>query len=115
MSRCVIDLDDVLWCWGTEWPESEREAASENPYLPEVEIGLPTVADIAAGVATCAVTLSGDVWCWGDNTLLPVTQFRGNLNSPAEGQAEGPGYFVGLGFLAPSVGGLSGVVERSSA
>ncbi|MCP9955542.1 RCC1 domain-containing protein [Actinomadura madurae] len=74
---CVIDdLDDVM-CWGLSskgqlgYPNTEEIIGDdEDPaQVNAVELGRRTVRAIAAGEDhTCAVTESGAVYCWGDNT-----------------------------------------------
>jgi alpha-tubulin suppressor-like RCC1 family protein len=66
----------VVWCWGRSFAGQVGDGATENRNAPVAVQGLP-VGDAAKevgaiGSATCARLESGDVYCWGNNTLGQV-------------------------------------------
>ncbi len=89
---CALLGDGSVWCWG----ENSRGAvgvgelpaccdipdpARPSEYLmPQRVVNLPaSVAVVARGQASCALTHRGDVYCWGENG-------SGELGIPPTGQ-----------------------------
>ena len=78
--NCAVTSDGAAWCWGWDGAgELGGNSTSEciDPVLGDtwacalapVEVGLPEpIAEVATGNATsCALALSGQVYCWGEN------------------------------------------------
>ncbi|MEV3923520.1 RCC1 domain-containing protein [Actinomadura coerulea] len=94
---CVIDdLDDVM-CWGLSskgqlgYPDADEIIGDdEDPgQVNAVELGPRHVRAIAAGEDhTCAVTDSGAVYCWGDNTYGATGLGTPVLDLPPAGQVD---------------------------
>ncbi len=59
----AIRDDDVAVWWGV-FPYYPVAVATEPTPVP----GLPPVKQISMGTHACAVTLEGEVWCWGRNS-----------------------------------------------
>jgi alpha-tubulin suppressor-like RCC1 family protein len=68
---CALLPAREVWCWGDNVVgQLGTGQVDENPHpLPARVAGLPSdIASIAAGGGhTCAVTVVGAVWCWGNN------------------------------------------------
>ena len=73
---CVIDGDDQLWCWGanTKGQADPRVADAAEPNVAvatrvQLVEGEPLrVQHVTTGDQyTCAIDLTGRVWCWGCN------------------------------------------------
>jgi alpha-tubulin suppressor-like RCC1 family protein len=65
---CATKSDGTVWCWGTnlDGELGNGTTSVELSDLPTQVIGLANVVSVAAGQSiTCAVTESGDPWCWG--------------------------------------------------
>jgi alpha-tubulin suppressor-like RCC1 family protein len=85
---CALLADGSIWCWG----ENSRGAlglgvlppcCSDDPkrppeYLLPQRVRLEATASSihALGDASCALTIDGEVWCWGENEV-------GELGAPA--------------------------------
>lgn len=68
---CAIDTDRALWCWGGSWSGElgTGERLRLAHYLTPQRMSLPeSISDVAAGTQhTCALGVSGAVFCTGDN------------------------------------------------
>ena len=68
-TACAIDLEGDLYCWGnnesgTVVPASEQEIYDRPTLLDDVH----DWDSVAAGLGfSCALTTSGDLYCWGSN------------------------------------------------
>ncbi len=66
---CAVRLDGTLWCWGLNATGQIGDGTTVGKLAP-VNVGAlgSGVAEVMAGAGhTCARTLSGALWCWGDN------------------------------------------------
>ncbi|MBI5500261.1 MAG: hypothetical protein HY907_08465 [Deltaproteobacteria bacterium] len=64
---CALLAGSDVICWGDDNHHGQLgRPSSDRPAAPALVAGLPPVAEIAAGwFSTCAITKSGEVWCWG--------------------------------------------------
>jgi alpha-tubulin suppressor-like RCC1 family protein len=73
---CAVGSNGAVWCWGEERfgnlgcragePGCGSEVAVTADHVPVQ--GLPPARAIAVGyVHSCALTVTGEVWCWGSN------------------------------------------------
>jgi Regulator of chromosome condensation (RCC1) repeat len=69
---CAAKTDGTVWCWGYNWPGGNlgpNVAAGSSTQTPVQIPGLSGVSKVSAGTAhVCAVTATGYLYCWGDNT-----------------------------------------------
>ena len=66
---CAIASDNSLWCWGDNSAGQLGDGTHTAQALP-VRVVVPgqSWASVKAGLShTCALSLDGDIWCWGDN------------------------------------------------
>jgi alpha-tubulin suppressor-like RCC1 family protein len=70
-SGCGIDGDGQGWCWGrgSVVGNGSRVAVALTPV--PISGGL-RLASIAVGTHACALTTSGDPYCWGERYPVPV-------------------------------------------
>ncbi len=68
---CVVLTDKTVRCWGMN---SEGQLGNDSaPTVPIEVAGLTGVVDVRVGASTsCALTSSGEVWCWGDGVATPT-------------------------------------------
>ncbi len=69
---CVVDMEGVVWCWGSNNNGQVGYPTGEDLFSPSPgRVSLPfdeRAVDISAGNSnTCAVAESGHVYCWGGN------------------------------------------------
>lgn len=69
LHSCALAETGRVWCWGRNMKgESGLEEISPLNHRPMEVAGLEGVTELAAGRQhTCALTASGDVFCWGAN------------------------------------------------
>ena len=76
---CALRANADVMCWGrNDWGQL-GDGTAVNRAVPVRVVGLPAnVVEVACGlgVGTCARTIDGDVWCWGESMLEPR---EGNL------------------------------------
>lgn len=68
---CALDMSGAAWCWGTFSGQMLGvDAAAPSPIkTPQPVVGGLTFTSIYANWATtCALTVAGEAYCWGDNT-----------------------------------------------
>ena len=82
---CIIDSDDRLFCWGSNEHgavgvgvigQGEPGKADCDVYY-ERQAVLPDrrfTAVEAGWTSTCAITIEGELWCWGSNELNGLSQ-----------------------------------------
>lgn len=72
-AQCAILANDTLWCWGNVF--------SSGPPSPVV--GLAAVRSFCQGQEhTCAVQLSGEVYCWGEGQCGQLGSDTEDLTNP---------------------------------
>jgi alpha-tubulin suppressor-like RCC1 family protein len=66
---CALARDGSVWCWGqNRRGQLGATDVSDFTSTPREVVGLPPVTAIAAaGAGTCALTATGERWCWGAN------------------------------------------------
>jgi len=71
---CGLTGDGATWCWGSdEFGQLGSDAIASVALLPTaVETETRFAAISAGGGHTCAVTESGELWCWGRNDFGQV-------------------------------------------
>jgi hypothetical protein len=66
--NCVVLADRTVQCWGSG---VDGETGNNLPYNPGVASSVLNISDIrqvaTGGQGACALTSSGQVWCWGAN------------------------------------------------
>ncbi len=64
---CAVRRDNTLWCWG--FNQSGQLGQGDNtdgPSFAELVSGMEAVQYVSAGFQhTCAITVGGDLYCWG--------------------------------------------------
>lgn len=67
---CALRADLRLYCWGVNGSGRLGDNSTTDRRAPVLVSGItPAIRKVAPGGShTCAVTVGGDVWCWGDNT-----------------------------------------------
>jgi alpha-tubulin suppressor-like RCC1 family protein len=106
---CAV-LGGAAWCWGMNAYGELGTGSTTVEYTPvtvSTATGLSNVVAVAAASEhTCALTSSGTVWCWGDNTygelgngtttssdtpveIIPTANFGGSLVVAISAQSVG--------------------------
>jgi alpha-tubulin suppressor-like RCC1 family protein len=72
-TTCAIDTEDHLWCWGqNDKGQTGTGILESNLYYPEKVLidSNETIVDVAIGYKhKCALTLSQEIYCWGNNNI----------------------------------------------
>lgn len=68
---CAIDPAGALWCWGANETGQLGNGGTESSPTPVAVTGISeAVVEVTTGWKhTCAITTSGQAWCWGNNDL----------------------------------------------
>ncbi|AKU90027.1 BNR repeat domain protein [Vulgatibacter incomptus] len=109
---CAIDQDHLAWCWGRgdfgqlgDGNTADRSA----PWPVQTGLRFSSIHAARDGGATCAITSSGEAWCWGRNhsgALGNGTEQDSHIPVPVSG---------GIAFDSVSiVSGLPGSVVHNS-
>ena len=79
---CAVTTRGGLLCWGRNWRGQLGDGTTTDRSVPTQVSSLTSgVAAVSAGGAhTCAITASGEVLCWGNNTAgelgdIPATSY----------------------------------------
>lgn len=65
---CAVDAAGKVVCWGKGGTGRLGTPGDDDQLTPTVVPGLADIAGVAAGMdITCAWTVHGAVWCWGDD------------------------------------------------
>ena len=66
---CAIREDGTAWCWGQNDYGQLGDSTATDSSLPVKVSGLtmPNIAIGAGNVYSCALDMTGAVWCWGHN------------------------------------------------
>lgn len=83
MHTCGLGPAGKAWCWGEDESGQLGDGADDgaDEFVPVAVAGGRTYGVISAGFShTCALTASGQAWCWGDDSV-------GELGDGDDGQA----------------------------
>ena len=66
---CAVSIQDKAWCWGLNYRGQVGNSKTGKSVLAPVQVALGvSIKGISAGgYHTCAVSMSGEIWCWGAN------------------------------------------------
>ncbi len=67
----AIDDDGIVWAWGRNQSGQLGDGTQVDKSLPITVAGLPSkrFTRVTGGAEhSCAMTIDGDIWSWGDNT-----------------------------------------------
>ncbi len=90
---CALKSNGTVLCWGANEEGNLGDGTKVDRSTPEVVPGLAGVTEISAGgwfdgFHTCAVTASGQAWCWGGGTGYGSQQTTPTLVSGLSGVTE---------------------------
>ncbi len=66
---CAIRAGGSVWCWGANFDGQLGDGSFDvDSSVPVEATGFTGAISISAGFShSCAATMTGNVWCWGDN------------------------------------------------
>ena len=66
---CALTVDGVAWCWGkNEYGQIGDGTNGPRPPVPQrVQFDGQLVSIAAGATHTCAISTTGEAWCWGGN------------------------------------------------
>ena len=69
LHSCAVNALGGVLCWGSNGSGRLGDGTTTGRCTPVSVVGLSSgIAEVGVGVAhSCARSLSGEVWCWGDN------------------------------------------------
>ncbi len=129
---CIVRGDGSVWCWGAGeqgqlgdgtfaatpvWPVAADDCRSSplggHPSRPVngratvvAVVGIPAAVRVTAGWShTCAVTRTGDVWCWGSNE-------HGQLGTGDTTNSSVPVHVEGIGAISQVTAGSAVTCAR---
>jgi alpha-tubulin suppressor-like RCC1 family protein len=82
---CALRSDGEVWCWGANiWGEL-GDGSFEQRNTPVQAVGVPAgISALSSGAFhTCALTASGAVWCWGDDSHGQLGDGDASFGGPA--------------------------------
>ncbi len=100
---CGLLADGSVWCWGSNAKGQLGDGTFESSPVP-VRVALPAARSVwvsAGAEHSCAVSESGEVWCWGDGTrgaLGPATFSESATPVQVGGVANAASVACGEGF-----------------
>lgn len=81
---CGIEQDDSLWCWGRNVARELGVATPEDQSRTALKV-MDGVSSVVAGAfGTCALTVSGEVFCFGDVLIDDMTAERITQPTPTK-------------------------------
>jgi alpha-tubulin suppressor-like RCC1 family protein len=90
---CAVAPNRSIWCWGNNASGQLGDGTTTTRLNPVVVSGSVNDATkvVTSGDATCALTLSCDIKCWGSNTLGLTAQGTniGNTSVPIVSSSAG--------------------------
>jgi len=93
---CALLVDGTVWCWGKGGNGELGNGSTSDSSVPVQVTGLPAAVQIAiggnqlSGNSSCALTMSGGVFCWGWNN-------SGQLGNGTTTDSDVPVAVTGLG------------------
>lgn len=69
--NCVSTTDNKVYCWGLNDSGQLGNGSTRNSSVPVAVVGLPDggiIDSIGGGYATSCAVVSGEIYCWGDNS-----------------------------------------------
>ena len=81
---CGVRDDDSLWCWGSDGRGALGNGDVSNSIVQSPERIAPSTAwsQVAVAIdASCAITTSGELYCWGRNEHGELGNGQTNTNS----------------------------------
>ena len=96
---CALLTDDSVKCWGHNGRDQlGTDTNGDEQWEPTTVADLPDgVTTLTAGLYhTCALTTSGAVWCWGDNSAAQLGDDQAEVQSATPIQVPGVSGATGL-------------------
>lgn len=79
-SSCVIDENDSLYCWSTDYLDGDYNYSQWPEKVEEIDgIMVSSVGDNYMN--TCAISIEGDLFCWGNNESEQIGYQDQDLNN----------------------------------
>jgi alpha-tubulin suppressor-like RCC1 family protein len=107
--QCGIDLEGFLFCWGENGDGELGEGTTNASNIPVRVLLSQTVSQVVTGYPgqfTCALTSSGEVYCWGSNSFGQLGNGT-TASSPTPVRTSLPGTIKSLSAVGPGVCAVS--------